>query len=190
LEIEEDWMNFARKADLGACFVASLMVAVGMKARSAEDAGRKEIEAFNKRYVELHLKMDTAGILALWAEDGVYLMPGEAAMIGRKKISSWVEEIVAKMPGFKVMKQEMEFHDIHICGEWASEWATEHQVMQRAGEAGIALTGLSMMRHPHAGPDIPAPEGIIVGFAAPAEHAFGAAVDALCNVLSASGLAS
>jgi len=130
LEIEEDWMNFARKAALGACFGASLMAAVGMKARSAEDAGRKEIEAFNKRYVELHLKMDTAGILALWAEDGVDLMPGDAAMIGRKKISAWVEEIVAKMPGFKVMKQEMEFHDIHVRGEWASEWATEHQVVQ------------------------------------------------------------
>jgi len=125
-------MNFARKAAIGACFVASLTAAVRMKARSAEDAGRKEIEEFNKRYVGLHLKMDTAGILALWAEDGVDLMPGDAAMIGRKKISAWVEEIVAKMPGFKVMKQEMEFHDIHVCGEWASEWATEHQVVQPA----------------------------------------------------------
>ncbi len=38
-----------------------------MKARTTEEAGRKEIEAFNNRYVELHLKMDTAGILALWA---------------------------------------------------------------------------------------------------------------------------
>jgi GntR family transcriptional regulator/MocR family aminotransferase len=44
------------------------------------------------------------------------------------------------------------------------------------------------MRHPLAGPDIPAPDGIIVGFAAPAEHAFGRAVDALCNVLAESGL--
>jgi ketosteroid isomerase-like protein len=24
----------------------------------------------------------------------------------------------------------MEFHDIRVCGEWASEWATEHQVVQ------------------------------------------------------------
>ena len=45
------------------------------------------------------------------------------------------------------------------------------------------------MRHPLAGPDIPAPEGIIVGFAAPAEHAFGGAVEALCGVLRATGLA-
>ena len=65
---------------------------------------------------------------------------------------------------------------------------TEHEAMRRAGEAGIALSGLSIMRHPLAGPDIPAPDGIIVGFAAPAEHAFAAAVDALCKVLTASGL--
>ena len=58
---------------------------------------------------------------------------------------------------------------------------TEHEVMQRAGEAGIAINGLSIMRHPLAGPDIPAPDGIVVGFAAPAEHAFGRAVDALCT---------
>jgi hypothetical protein len=74
--------------------------------------------------------MDTAAILALWEEDGVDLMPGDAAMIGKKKISAWVEDIVAKMPGYKVTMQEMEFHDIHVCGDWASEWATEHQVVQ------------------------------------------------------------
>jgi uncharacterized protein (TIGR02246 family) len=114
--------------------VAGIMVlAAGglwVKAAGSDGEGQKEIEAFNKRYLELHLKMDTAGILALWEEDGVDLMPGDAAMIGRKKISAWVEDIVAKMPGYKVMKQEMEFHDIHVCGEWASEWATEHQVVQ------------------------------------------------------------
>ena len=123
-------MNFTGKVLLGACLAALSMVTSGLKARTAEDAGRKEIEAFNKRYVELHEKMDTAGILALWAEDGVDLMPGDVAMIGRKKISAWVEDIVAKMPGYKVLKQEMEFHDIHVCGEWASEWATENQVVQ------------------------------------------------------------
>jgi uncharacterized protein (TIGR02246 family) len=104
--------------------------ALWVKAAGSDGEGQKEIEAFNKRYVELHLRMDTAGILALWEEDGVDLMPGDAALIGRKKISAWVEDILAKMPGYKVMKQEMEFHDIHVCGEWASEWATEHQVVQ------------------------------------------------------------
>ncbi len=66
---------------------------------------------------------------------------------------------------------------------------TEHEVLRRAGEAGIALQGLAIMRHPLAGPQIPHPDGIIVGFAAPADHAFTPAVDALLAVLRACGLA-
>jgi GntR family transcriptional regulator/MocR family aminotransferase len=66
---------------------------------------------------------------------------------------------------------------------------SEHEVLRRAGEAGIALNGLSIMRHPLAGPDIPTADGVIVGFAAPAEHAFGPAVEALLDVLKGSALA-
>lgn len=64
----------------------------------------------------------------------------------------------------------------------------EPEVMRRAGQAGITLSGLSIMRHPLAGPDVPERDGVVVGFAAPAEHAFPAAVSALCDVLRASGL--
>jgi GntR family transcriptional regulator / MocR family aminotransferase len=62
---------------------------------------------------------------------------------------------------------------------------TEHQVLRRAGEAGLALTGLSSMRHPLAGQEVPEPDGVIVGFGAPAEHAFQPAVEALRGVLDA-----
>ncbi|HYL61473.1 MAG TPA: nuclear transport factor 2 family protein [Candidatus Methylomirabilis sp.] len=92
--------------------------------------GKDEIEKWNENYRQLHLKMDTQGIFALWADDGVDLMPGEAPMVGKKVIQSWVENILAKMPGYKVTKQEMEFHDIQVSGDWASEWALEHQVVQ------------------------------------------------------------
>ena len=64
----------------------------------------------------------------------------------------------------------------------------EAEVTRRAGEASIALQGLSIMRHPQAGPDLPDPDGVIVGFAAPADHAFAPAISALCDVLRASGL--
>lgn len=64
----------------------------------------------------------------------------------------------------------------------------EAEVMRRAGEAGIALQGLSIMRHPDAGVEVPDPDGLIIGFAAPGEHAFAPAVAALCEVLGASGL--
>ena len=64
----------------------------------------------------------------------------------------------------------------------------EQEVLQRAGEAGVGVSGLAIMRHPQAGPEIPRPDGLVVGFGTPAEHAFAAAIDALRAVLSASGL--
>jgi GntR family transcriptional regulator / MocR family aminotransferase len=60
----------------------------------------------------------------------------------------------------------------------------EAEVMRRAGEAGIALSGLAALRHPDAGPEIPTGDGIVVSFGTPAEHAFNAAVEALCGVLA------
>jgi GntR family transcriptional regulator/MocR family aminotransferase len=60
---------------------------------------------------------------------------------------------------------------------------TEAEVVRRAGEAGIALSGLALLRHPDAGPAIGTTDGVVVNFGTPAEHAFGPAVDALCRVL-------
>ena len=47
-----------------------------MKAGEQDRDGPAEIEAFNKKFLELHLKMDTPGIMASWTEDGVDLMQG------------------------------------------------------------------------------------------------------------------
>jgi uncharacterized protein (TIGR02246 family) len=112
-------------------WLAAVVIGLSTSAASGQAAsGKDELEKFNNHFRELHLKMDTAGIFALWADDGVDLMPGEAPMIGKKVIQAWVEDILAKMPGYKVTKQEMEFHDIQVSGDWASEWALEHQVVQ------------------------------------------------------------
>jgi uncharacterized protein (TIGR02246 family) len=117
------WIGGVALAMVASCVAA---VAFGGGAVSARD----EVDTFNKRYLEMHLKMDTAGILGTWAEDGVSLMPGEAPLIGKKAIVTWVENILSQMPGYKVVKEELNFHDIQISGDWASEWATEHQVVQ------------------------------------------------------------
>src|SRR5215467_11257249 len=112
---------------------AILVLALGgarIRARNSNADARAEIDAFNKKFLELHLKMDTPGIMAMWADDGVDLMQGEAPIVGRKTITAWVENVLAKMPGYKVTKEEIEFHDIQVCGDWATEWATEHQVAQ------------------------------------------------------------
>ena len=103
---------------------------IGVAANSSGRAHEDEIATFNKKYREMHLNMDTQGIFETWAEDGVDLMPGEAPIIGKKAIVAWVEAILAKLPGHRVTTQDMEFHDIHVSGDWASEWAFEHQIVR------------------------------------------------------------
>ncbi|MER7170972.1 PLP-dependent aminotransferase family protein [Streptomyces mesophilus] len=61
---------------------------------------------------------------------------------------------------------------------------TEAGTLARAARAGVAVDGLSAFRHP----DAPVSgDGLVVGYAAPAEHAYGPALDALCAVLPAPG---
>jgi GntR family transcriptional regulator / MocR family aminotransferase len=60
---------------------------------------------------------------------------------------------------------------------------TEHEVLRRAGDAGVGIVGLSRLRHPQA--RVPQHDGVVVNFGTPADHAFSGAVDALCAVLAA-----
>src|SRR5258708_17733219 len=78
-------MDFTKRVLLVVCFVALLTAVVRVKARTTEDAGRKEIEAFNKRYVELHLKMDTAGLFGAGGGDGGDFIPRGTDTIRDKK---------------------------------------------------------------------------------------------------------
>jgi GntR family transcriptional regulator/MocR family aminotransferase len=58
---------------------------------------------------------------------------------------------------------------------------TERSAVKAAAWRGVALDGLSAFRHPET--DMPAQDGLVVGYATPSEHAYGAALDALCEVL-------
>ncbi|GGX60602.1 MocR-like pyridoxine biosynthesis transcription factor PdxR [Streptomyces fructofermentans] len=58
---------------------------------------------------------------------------------------------------------------------------SERSVLKAAEWQGLALDGLAGFRHPEAAG--PAPDGLVVGYATPAEHAYGAALEALCAAL-------
>jgi len=112
--------------------VAGLMVmgiAEAAKTSGGTETTKKEIEAFNQKFIDAHLKMDNAAIMSLWAEDGVSLLPELTPMVGKKTIAGFLEDVVARMPGYHMWKFEIDFQGIEVNGEWASEWATEHQVV-------------------------------------------------------------
>ncbi|MFG2479457.1 PLP-dependent aminotransferase family protein [Streptomyces fagopyri] len=58
---------------------------------------------------------------------------------------------------------------------------TERSAVKAATWQGVALDGLAEFRHPQATMSVP--DGLVVGYATPAEHAYGAALDALCEAL-------
>ncbi|KUL22126.1 PLP-dependent aminotransferase family protein [Streptomyces regalis] len=61
---------------------------------------------------------------------------------------------------------------------------TERSTVKAATWQGIALDGLAEFRHPDAMETaMPVRDGVVVGYATPPEHAYGAALEALCGVL-------
>jgi uncharacterized protein (TIGR02246 family) len=126
--------------------VAGLVLAVsaslGSLAATAPGTREMEIEQFNRKLREATLRMDNAALMALWDNDGVCLLPGLAPMVGKKSIGTWLDEIVRKMPGYRVTKQVNVFHDIQVSGNWASEWGETHQIVSPPdGKAPIESRG-------------------------------------------------
>ncbi|MFJ8633358.1 PLP-dependent aminotransferase family protein [Streptomyces sp. NPDC093568] len=65
---------------------------------------------------------------------------------------------------------------------------TERSTVKAATWQGVALDGLAEFRHPAATePGMPVRDGVVVGYATPPEHAYGAALEALCAVLPPDG---
>ncbi|NJP42889.1 hypothetical protein [Actinacidiphila epipremni] len=54
---------------------------------------------------------------------------------------------------------------------------------QAADSRGVALSALASYRHPQAPSSGTPGDGLVVGYVAPPDHAFGAALEALCGVL-------
>jgi uncharacterized protein (TIGR02246 family) len=100
---------------------------------SAPAAERQEIEAFNKKFIEAHSKMDNAAVMSLWAEDGVSLLPGMAPLASKKEIGQFIDGVTTKMHGYHMEKMDVDFQGIEASGDWASEWGFEHQVIQPPG---------------------------------------------------------
>ncbi|MEV7730650.1 PLP-dependent aminotransferase family protein [Streptomyces sp. NPDC088921] len=58
---------------------------------------------------------------------------------------------------------------------------TERSAVKAAIWQGVALDGLAEFRHPDT--DMPAHDGLVVGYATPSEHAYAAALETLCGAL-------
>jgi ketosteroid isomerase-like protein len=102
----------------------------GFASRGAADTANQEVWQFNQKFQDAHAKMDTNAIIGMWSETGVSLLPETAPITGKGAAASFIRDAVASLAGYKMIKVEMKFQDIRTCGDWATEWAIEHQVVQ------------------------------------------------------------
>jgi ketosteroid isomerase-like protein len=104
-------------------------VSVSAFAQVAPDSARAGVERFNRAFADATRRMDNAASLALWEDDGVSLLPGTKPIVGRRAIGEFMTSVTSQFPGAHMRSFESECFDITISGDWASEWCTEHQVV-------------------------------------------------------------
>jgi ketosteroid isomerase-like protein len=84
-----------------AAVVAPLFGKAAGRSSAEEDRG-KSIDTFNQEFVSACQRMDHQAAAALWADDGVDLLPGIPPMVGKAKTAEWLNGLtphlaVAKM---------------------------------------------------------------------------------------------
>jgi uncharacterized protein (TIGR02246 family) len=121
-----------RRAVLLHAVLPAVLAALPARPGWSAEAGRaeREIAAFNDQLRASILRMDNAAAMALWADDGVTLLPGTPPIVGKQAIAKHLDDVVAQLSGYRVLAQEQDFHDLRIHGDWATEWGTTHQTVQ------------------------------------------------------------
>src|SRR5277367_4250751 len=117
-------------AILGIAVAAMGLVLLMTSRRRPTATTSGELASFNQAFRGAILRMDNAGVIALWADDGVSLLPDTAPIVGKKNIAVFLDKVFAGLQGYRVTKEEIEWKDVRVTGSWASEWAVVHQQVQ------------------------------------------------------------
>ena len=105
-----------------------------------------------------------------------------AARLRYRRRRELLLERVAAVPGLTVHGVPA---GLHALVTLRSDGPTEEQVLNTCARHGLGLRGLSELHHDPAD----RPQGLLVGFGAPSERAYPAALDALSAALAAAGVA-
>jgi len=131
-----------RKIALAALLVLTALAQAALASCKPDARAAQQIATLNQAFIDAILKMDNAAVMALWADDGVDLLPGTAPIVGKPAITQFLNDATKDLKGYRVTTQEVEHHDLQICGDWASEWGTTHQIVKPPdGKPAIEIFG-------------------------------------------------
>jgi uncharacterized protein (TIGR02246 family) len=110
-----------------------LAAALPIVAQTMPLSPRAQVEAFNRKFEDATRRMDNAAIVALWADDGISLLPSTKPIVGKVAIAAFIDSVTAQIKGAKMEKFELKCFAIDVSGDIASEWCSEHQVVLMPG---------------------------------------------------------
>lgn len=115
------------------CSVFLSLLALGTcEAESAAAGPLAGIASFNCALGAATRNMDNAATLALWEDDGISLLPSTPPIVGKKAIATFMAGIQKQFPDAHMQSFESQCFDIQVSGDLATEWCTEHQVVNLA----------------------------------------------------------
>ncbi len=116
-----------------------LLLAAGLgstpsPAQTHPAAALSSIPGFNQRLEDATRKMDNAATLALWADDGISLLPNSSPLIGKSAIAALMDRAMASLKGARMAEFHMQCSGVETSGDLASEWCVEHQIVTLPGK--------------------------------------------------------
>jgi len=91
--------------------------------------GKKEIEEFNRAFVDACRTMNQGAAAQLWADDGIDLLPGIEPLVGRPEILRWLSGLNEPMKGVKVLQCDVDWRQTRVAGDVAYEWGINTQTV-------------------------------------------------------------
>jgi ketosteroid isomerase-like protein len=121
--------------------------------QAPEGAADTGLTSFNVAFRDVILRMDNAGTMALWAEDGVSLLPDAAPIAGKKSIAEFMDKVMTELAGYRVGAEDIKWKDMRVAGDWASEWGVVHQeAIPPGGKPAIEIYGrIALVLHREGG---------------------------------------
>lgn len=94
------------------------------------------ITTFNRAFADATRDMDNAATMALWADDGVSLLPNQPPVVGKPAIAAFIDKVTRSITGAHMVSFTLDCHDTEVSasGDLATEWCTEHQVVAIPGK--------------------------------------------------------
>jgi uncharacterized protein (TIGR02246 family) len=123
--------------------------AAGMLQRSTRAADLAAIEKAHQEDIKATLTQDPKGLIDLWAEDAVNLIPGSPPAVGKQAIAVEHEKFRAQYPSFKVLSYTAKYKNIQVEDGLACEWFEregEYKLSPESSPASWHANGLDVLK--------------------------------------------